>query len=389
MRFNPAFLGACLIGAAAFIAAPEFNSAALAQDGQAAEEKEKYTLDESIFDIEEGQSADYYVKAEEKLRAEMSKFIAATPNMDDRVGVFGKANAALEKIWRGTFNAEDASDEARAKAASPIVSTLAEEGKTEELVELYKRFKDSESNALKTVAARAASGIGVSIAAAAKDADALADSLKSWEEKEKDVFSQAAVAATAVTAFGGELADQGKGDELEALIDRFKDSEDKAVQNALKNLEGKIRFAKLVGNEMVVEGLYLDKTEIDWKSYRGKVVLVDFWATWCPPCLAEIPNVQKLYEKYHDAGFEVLGYSVDRDLEALEKFEEERKLPWKTASRTLSIAAEKEYVNLSDYYGVESIPTMILVGKDGKVISTEARGAELKRLLEEQFPDVK
>ena len=119
------------------------------------------------------------------------------------------------------------------------------------------------------------------------------------------------------------------------------------------------------------------------------IVIVDFWATWCPPCLAEIPNVQKLYEKYHAAGFEVLGYSVDRDLEALEKFEEERKLPWKTASRKLSTDAEKDYVNLSDYYGVESIPTMILVGKDGKVISTEARGAELKRLLEEQFPDVK
>ena len=100
-----------------------------------------------------------------------------------------------------------------------------------------------------------------------------------------------------------------------------------------------------------------------------------------------------LYEKYHDAGFEVLGYSIDDDLEALEKFEKERKLPWKTASSKLSVEAKenggKEYVDLSEYYGVNAIPTMILVGKDGKVISLEARGEELKKLLKEQFPDVK
>ncbi|MBQ7110131.1 MAG: hypothetical protein IJO06_02825, partial [Thermoguttaceae bacterium] len=71
------------------------------------------------------------------------------------------------------------------------------------------------------------------------------------------------------------------------------------------------------------------------------------------------------------------------------KFEEDRKLPWKTASRKLTRDAEKDYVIISDYYGVNSIPTMVLVGKDGKVLSTKARGAELERLLGEQFPEVK
>ncbi|MBQ6826995.1 MAG: TlpA family protein disulfide reductase, partial [Thermoguttaceae bacterium] len=136
-------------------------------------------------------------------------------------------------------------------------------------------------------------------------------------------------------------------------------------------------------------GLYLDGTEIDWKSYRGKVVLVDFWATWCGPCIGEIPNMTKMYEKYNAAGFEILGYSIDDDLERLHKFEEDRKLPWKTASRKLTRDAEKDYVIISDYYGVNSIPTMVLVGKDGKVLSTKARGAELERLLGEQFPEVK
>ncbi|MBQ9371051.1 MAG: TlpA family protein disulfide reductase [Thermoguttaceae bacterium] len=174
----------------------------------------------------------------------------------------------------------------------------------------------------------------------------------------------------------------------------IKKSKDERYQALAETLVGKIRFAELLGNEMKVEGLYLDKTEISWKSYRGKVVLVDFWATWCGPCRAELPNVLKLYKKYHDAGFEVLGYSLDDDLDDLRKFVRENKLPWKTASQKLSLDASKkkggkEYLDLCDYYGVNGIPTMVLVGKDGKAISIDARGAELKRLLEEQFPEVK
>ena len=176
---------------------------------------------------------------------------------------------------------------------------------------------------------------------------------------------------------------------LKDLCAAFAASDDESRKRIATRFEGKIRFADLVGNEMKVEGLYLDGTEIDWKSYRGKVVLVDFWATWCGPCIGEIPNMTKMYEKYNAAGFEILGYSIDDDLERLHKFEEDRKLPWKTASRKLTQDAEKDYVIISEYYGVNAIPTMVLVGKDGKVLSTKARGAELERLLGEQFPEVK
>ena len=121
-------------------------------------------------------------------------------------------------------------------------------------------------------------------------------------------------------------------------------------------------------------------------------MLVDFWATWCGPCVAEVPNVLALYNKYHDAVFDVLGYSLDEDLEALERFEEERQLPWRTAVHKLSLEANekegKNYTNLTEYYGVNAIPTMILVDKDGKVIDTQARGERLKELLEKAFPDV-
>ncbi len=173
----------------------------------------------------------------------------------------------------------------------------------------------------------------------------------------------------------------------------LKASKDDRRQAYATRLEGKIRFAELKGNELKMEGLFLDGTEVDWSSYRGKVVLVDFWATWCPPCRAEYPNVLKLYKRYHDAGFDVLGYSLDSDLDALEEYVKEEKTPWKTVARKLSMEAKekedgKEYLNITEYYGINAIPTMILVDKDGKVINLEARGKRLADALAEIFPDV-
>lgn len=173
----------------------------------------------------------------------------------------------------------------------------------------------------------------------------------------------------------------------------LKNSGDAERQAYAKSLEGKIRFAELKGNEMKMEGLFLDGTEIDWNEYRGKVVLVDFWATWCPPCRAEYPNVLKLYKRYHDAGFEVVGYSLDSDLDALKEYIEEEKTPWKTVARKLSMEAKdkedgKEYLNITQYYGINAIPTMVLVDKEGKAINLEARGARLAAALAEIFPDV-
>jgi thiol-disulfide isomerase/thioredoxin len=74
----------------------------------------------------------------------------------------------------------------------------------------------------------------------------------------------------------------------------------------------------------------LDGSQLDWKSYRGKVVLVDFWATWCGPCRAEVPNVMKMYRDYHDKGFEVLGISLDDRREQAESYIKQEEIPWPT-----------------------------------------------------------
>ena len=75
--------------------------------------------------------------------------------------------------------------------------------------------------------------------------------------------------------------------------------------------------SKLVGQPLVLTGNTTDGAAFNWAAYRGKVVLVDFWATWCGPCRREMPNVKALYEKHKAKGFEVVGVSLDKDLDAL------------------------------------------------------------------------
>ncbi len=107
---------------------------------------------------------------------------------------------------------------------------------------------------------------------------------------------------------------------------------------------------------------------VDISNLRGKVVLVDFWATWCPPCRGEVPNVVAAYKKYHDQGFEIIGISLDQDKGALLAFTKEHDMTWP------QYFDGKGWDNkISSGFGINSIPAMWLVGKDGKLITTDAR----------------
>jgi len=108
-------------------------------------------------------------------------------------------------------------------------------------------------------------------------------------------------------------------------------------------------------------------------ALKGKVVLVDFWATWCAPCRAELPNVIATYKKFHEQGFEVIGISLDTDRAKLDDFlKNEGGVTWE------QFFDGKGWNNeIAEKYGIDSIPFTVLIGPDGKIIGTDLRGEKL------------
>lgn len=113
----------------------------------------------------------------------------------------------------------------------------------------------------------------------------------------------------------------------------------------------------------------VDGHEVDIEKLRGKVVLIDFWATWCGPCVGEVPNVVKTYEKLHPKGFEIIGISLDQDKSKLEAFTRDKNMTW-----TQFFDGKGWKNEISSRFGINSIPAMWLVDKKGMVVSTNVRG---------------
>ena len=192
----------------------------------------------------------------------------------------------------------------------------------------------------------------------------LAEALEQIEGGEKQV-------AAACAAFAPLLAKSGN-QQVRELADRF---------------AGTLRRLSLPGTPMEIAGTRLDGGAFDQRALAGKVVLVDFWATWCGPCVAEIPNILAQYEKYHDRGFEVVGVSLDEDRDEVARFVADNKLPWPI------LFGQGEGVGwqhpLARKYGISGIPQLILIGRDGNVITLDARGDSLVKRLAELFPDAR
>jgi len=144
--------------------------------------------------------------------------------------------------------------------------------------------------------------------------------------------------------------------------------------------EGVERPVALVGKTLELEGTTLDGEGFDWASYRGRVVLVDFWATWCDPCVAQMPQLAKVYEEHHTKGFEMIGISLDFDRGALAKFVEDRDIMWPNLFDPAAAAAGQPHP-LAAKYKIEAVPFNVLVDRDGKVVAQNVPPGDLELRL--------
>lgn len=156
----------------------------------------------------------------------------------------------------------------------------------------------------------------------------------------------------------------------------------KAPENVRQAAAALLKKFKLVGKPLDLRFTAIDGREISIASLKGSVVLVDFWATWCGPCVGEIPNVKAAYAKLHPKGFEILGISFDQEKDALEEFVKKKGMTWPQY-----FDGEGWQNKFGQEFGINSIPAMWLVDQKGILRDLNAREGlteKVEKLLAEK-----
>lgn len=166
--------------------------------------------------------------------------------------------------------------------------------------------------------------------------------------------------------------DSGEADKAKALFQRI--VRDYADSEETELYKGKLRRMDAIGQPFELKfTCAITGKEIDvQRDLKGKVVLVDFWATWCGPCVAKMPELKALYEKYRDKGFEIVGVSLDvpedrGGLKSLRDFVEKNGISWPQYYEGKGF--EKSF---AESWGIDAIPTLFLLDRQGRLVSTDA-----------------
>jgi thiol-disulfide isomerase/thioredoxin len=174
------------------------------------------------------------------------------------------------------------------------------------------------------------------------------------------------------------LADVGRVADAKTMLNKLKEDHAQVAEH----VDGLLIQLEEIGTDPAAfpEGVQdLDGKAVSLADYKGKIVLIDFWATWCGPCRAEIPHVVQAYERYKDKGFEVLGVTLDgpKDASKVRLFAAENRMPWRQQHESRPDTRN----TVAEAYEVEGIPHTVLVGRDGKVLRTGLRGNALSHTL--------
>lgn len=173
-----------------------------------------------------------------------------------------------------------------------------------------------------------------------------------------------------------------EADEIEALLAKL----DPSLQGAslVGSISRRVEVLKRVAVGMPAPEFTQNDSlgkPVSLSSFRGKFLLIDFWAAWCPPCRAENPNLVNAYQKYKNRGFEVLGVSLDNSRDRWMKAVKDDGLGWTQVSDLKYWSNE-----VAALYGISSIPSNLLLDPDGVIIKKNLRGEDLHSALEELLP---
>ncbi len=163
------------------------------------------------------------------------------------------------------------------------------------------------------------------------------------------------------------------------VVDRYASVNTQLLGMARTNLEDMDVIQRLaIGKEPIpFEVTDLNGSSLSLEKYKGKVVLLDFWATWCAPCLQEMPNVKRIYKQYHQQGFEIIGISLDSNRNALEKYVRRNDIKWPQHFDGKAWNNE-----VAKKYKVRSIPATFLLDRSGKIRYKSVRGSRLAQAVE-------